>query len=115
MIGRKILHALEERAANGVEVLVIYEPLGSRELRGNFFKKLRSFGGKAEPFFGSKLQLINFRINYRNHRKIVIIDGKIGYTGGFNVGDDYLGLYPNMGYWRDTHLRITGSAVHQLQ
>src|SRR5699024_1403766 len=114
-IGRKILTALEKKAAEGIEVLVIYDPLGSRELGPNFFKKLRSLGGKAEPFFGSRLQLVNFRINYRNHRKIVIIDGKVGYTGGFNVGDDYLGEYPKMGYWRDTHLRIKGNGVMSLQ
>src|SRR5699024_3480788 len=83
-IGQKILHALEDKAAQGVEVLFIYDPLGSRELGPNFFKKLRQNGGKAEPFFGSRMQLVNFRINYRNHRKIVIIDGKVGYTGGFN-------------------------------
>ena len=114
-IGRKVLAALEERAANGVEIFLIYDPLGSRGVRHRFFEKLRSLGGKAEPFFGSKAQLINLRINYRNHRKIVIIDGEIGYTGGFNVGDDYLGKYPKMGYWRDTHIRIEGNGVMPLQ
>ncbi|MBH9787448.1 cardiolipin synthase, partial [Clostridioides difficile] len=63
----------------------------------------------------SILPLLNPRLNFRNHRKIVVIDGRIGYIGGFNVGDEYLGLQKKFGYWRDTHLRIEGSAVHPLQ
>ncbi|SDQ05603.1 cardiolipin synthase [Carnobacterium viridans] len=114
-IGKRVLRALEERAAAGVEVLVIYDALGSRSLRPKFFKTLKKLGGKAEPFFGSKLPIINLRFNYRNHRKIVVIDGKIGYTGGFNVGDEYLGEYKKFGYWRDTHLKIQGNAVLALQ
>lgn len=114
-IGKRVLRALEERAAAGVEVLVIYDALGSRSLRSKFFKTLKKLGGKAEPFFGSKLPIINLRFNYRNHRKIVVIDGKIGYTGGFNVGDEYLGEYKKFGYWRDTHLKIQGNAVLALQ
>ena len=65
-------------------------------------------------FFPAILPLINPRLNYRNHRKIVVIDGRIGYVGGFNVGDEYLGLNKKFGYWRDTHLRIEGSALHPL-
>ncbi|WP_192986785.1 cardiolipin synthase [Carnobacterium mobile] len=114
-IGNRVLAALEKRAAAGVEVLVIYDALGSRSLKPNFFKKLRSLGGHAESFFGSHFSFINLRFNYRNHRKIVIIDGKIGYTGGFNVGDEYLGEYKKFGYWRDTHMKIEGNAVLPLQ
>lgn len=68
-----------------------------------------------EAFFPSKLKFINLRLNFRNHRKLVIIDGKVGYVGGFNVGDEYLGLNPKFGFWRDTHLRIEGSAVKAIQ
>lgn len=68
-----------------------------------------------EVFFPSKLRPINLRLNYRNHRKLVIIDGIIGYVGGFNVGDEYLGLNPKFGYWRDTHIRLQGTAVHAIQ
>lgn len=110
-IGTRLLKALEERAENGVEVKVLYDPIGARVVGAHFFEHLKALGGKAEPFFGSKF----FRLNYRNHRKIVVIDGKVGYTGGFNVGDDYLGLYEKMGYWRDTHLRINGNGVLPLQ
>lgn len=114
-IGQKVLQALEERAKEGVEVRVLFDPVGARVLGKHFFDRLESFGGKAEAFFGHRFFLINLRLNYRNHRKIVVIDGKVGYTGGFNVGDDYLGLYEEMGYWRDTHLRIEGNGVLPLQ
>lgn len=114
-IGLKLVNALEEKAKQGVEVKVLYDPVGARVLGKHFFDRLRQYGGQAEPFFGSRFFLINLRLNYRNHRKIVVIDGQIGYTGGFNVGDDYLGLYEKMGYWRDTHLRIEGNGVLTLQ
>lgn len=114
-IGTKIVDALEERAKAGVEVRVLYDPVGARVLGKHSFDTLESLGGKTEPFFGHRFFIINFRLNYRNHRKIVVIDGDIAYTGGFNVGDDYLGLYEKMGYWRDTHLRIEGNGVHLLQ
>ncbi len=114
-LGRRIVEALEERAKNGVEVKVLYDPVGARDLKSSLFKKLEEYGGQTEGSFGSKFHLLNIRLNYRNHRKIAVIDGEIGYTGGFNVGDDYLGEYEKMGYWRDTHLRIEGDAVHQLQ
>ncbi|MBM6613637.1 cardiolipin synthase [Desemzia sp. RIT804] len=114
-IGSMVLKALEDRAAAGVEVLVIYDALGSRALKLASFKRLKELGGQVETFFGSKLGLINFRINFRNHRKIVVIDGKIGYIGGFNVGDEYLGENKKFGYWRDTHLKIEGNGVLALQ
>lgn len=114
-LGTAIVEALEEVAKKGVEVKVQYDPVGGRTLKKSLFKKLESYGGQTDTSFGSKFHLLNIRLNYRNHRKIVVIDGKVGYVGGFNVGDDYLGEYENMGYWRDTHLRIEGSAVHQLQ
>lgn len=114
-LGKRIVAALEERAKNGVEVKVLYDAVGARTLKKSLFKKLEEYGGQTQTSFGSKVHLLNIRLNYRNHRKIVVIDGEVGYTGGFNVGDDYLSLYENMGYWRDTHLKIKGSAVHQLQ
>ena len=81
----------------------------------SFFKELISYGGEAQAFFPSILRLINFRINNRNHRKLCIIDGEVAYVGGFNVGDEYLGLDPKMGYWRDTHFRIKGESVNDIQ
>ncbi|WP_421910137.1 cardiolipin synthase [Methanolacinia petrolearia] len=75
---------------------------------------MKDAGGETAFFFRSKYLHINMRINYRNHRKIVVIDGKTGFVGGFNVGDEYVGKGP-LGYWRDTHLKISGSAVYSLQ
>ena len=114
-LGKRVLHSLIAKALQGVKVRVLYDALGSRSLPTRFFRKLREVGGLVEVFFPSKFSLINLRLNYRNHRKIVVIDGKIGYTGGFNIGDEYLGLNKKLGYWRDTHLRIEGSSVHALQ
>ncbi|WP_026585171.1 cardiolipin synthase [Bacillus sp. J33] len=114
-LGKSLINLLTEKAKEGVKVRVLYDELGSRSLHKKVFKELMAAGGEIEAFFPSRLHFINLRINYRNHRKIAIIDGKIGYVGGFNVGDEYLGLNPKFGYWRDTHLRIEGSAVHSLQ
>ncbi|MBS4749892.1 cardiolipin synthase [Carnobacteriaceae bacterium zg-ZUI78] len=113
-LGKKIMRALYKKASQGVEVLVLYDALGSRTLNPQFFRRLTKAGGKALSFFGSSIPIVNLRFNYRNHRKIVVIDGKIGYVGGFNIGDEYLGK-GKLGYWRDTHLRISGEAVHSLQ
>ncbi|PTH32879.1 cardiolipin synthase [Staphylococcus arlettae] len=114
-LGKSILTALEQKLTEGVEVKMLYDDMGSRTLSLKDFKSFRKNGGQVEAFFPSKLPLINLRMNNRNHRKIVIIDGQIGYVGGFNVGDEYLGLKKKFGYWRDTHLRIIGDAVNALQ
>ncbi|WP_042476981.1 cardiolipin synthase [Bacillus ndiopicus] len=114
-IGKRIFDATVKKARQGVKVRILYDEMGSRSVRKKQFKELLNLGGEIEVFFPSILPLINPRLNFRNHRKIVVIDGRIGYIGGFNVGDEYLGLNKKFGYWRDTHLRIEGSAVHPLQ
>lgn len=114
-LGKKLRDLLVKKAKEGVIVRVLYDELGSRRITRRFFRELREAGGKVEAFFPSILPLINMKLNYRNHRKLVIIDGKVGYVGGFNVGDEYLGLVPKFGYWRDTHLRLKGSAVYEIQ
>lgn len=114
-LGKKILDVLIKKAKQGVKVRVLYDDIGSRGLRIKHLKELIACGGEVAAFFPAILPLINPRLNYRNHRKIVVIDGRIGYVGGFNVGDEYLGLDKKFGYWRDTHLRIEGSALHPLQ
>lgn len=114
-LGKKLIGLLTEKAKQGVNVRILYDDLGSRGIRKKHFRDLIAAGGEVEAFFPSRLPIINYRINYRNHRKLVIIDGKIGYIGGFNVGDEYLGLNKRFGYWRDTHLRIIGSSVHAIQ
>lgn len=114
-LGQKLISALEKKAKEGVEVRILYDDLGSRKLKRKAFQQLIKNGGEVGIFFPSKFPLINLRLNYRNHRKLVIIDGKFGYIGGFNVGDEYLGLKEKFGYWRDTHLRIQGPAVNAIQ
>ena len=114
-LGKRILTALEHKLDEGLEVKMLYDDMGSRRLSIKDFKAFRKKGGHVEAFFPSKLPLINLRMNNRNHRKIVIIDGHIGYVGGFNVGDEYPGLKKKFGYWRDTHLKIVGDAVNALQ
>ncbi|PTF04293.1 cardiolipin synthase [Staphylococcus devriesei] len=114
-LGRRILAALEKKLDEGLEVKMLYDDMGSRLLRKKDLKRFREKGAHVESFFPSKLPLINLRMNNRNHRKIVIIDGKIGYVGGFNVGDEYLGQDKKFGYWRDTHLRLEGDSVNALE
>lgn len=114
-LGKKLMDLLARKAREGVKVRVLYDELGSRGINKRFLRDLREAGGQAEAFFPSKFRLINIRLNYRNHRKLVIVDGKVAYVGGFNVGDEYLGLNPKFGYWRDTHLRIEGTAVYSIQ
>lgn len=75
---------------------------------------MKAAGVKVANFFPSFLNVINFNLNFRNHRKIVVIDGKVGFVGGFNVGDEYLGRDPKFGEWRDTHIKLTGSCVIDL-
>ncbi|CAM3815504.1 cardiolipin synthase [Cohnella lubricantis] len=114
-IGRKLLECLTRKALEGVKVRFLYDPVGSHRLPAGFFSPLERAGGETSAFFPSRIPYLNFRVNYRNHRKLVIVDGRIGYIGGFNVGDEYMGLDRRFGYWRDTHLRIMGSAVQQMQ
>lgn len=114
-LGTRIFNALIKKAKQGVKIRFLYDEMGSRNVKKRHFKELLAVGGEVEVFFPSIFPLINPRLNFRNHRKIVVIDGRIGYIGGFNIGDEYLGLHKKFGYWRDTHLRIEGSAVHPLQ
>jgi len=114
-LGKRFRDELTAKAKEGVKVRVLYDEIGSRRMKPSFFKELIAHGGEVEVFFPSFFRLINFRINNRNHRKLCIIDGEVAYIGGFNIGDEYLGLDKKMGYWRDTHLRIAGGAVNQIQ
>lgn len=114
-LGKRILDVLTRKAKQGVQVRLLFDDMGSRGVYKRHFHELIRHGGQVEAFFPSIFPLINPRLNYRNHRKIVVIDGRIGYIGGFNVGDEYLGTNKKFGYWRDTHLRIEGSAVHPIQ
>lgn len=106
---------LIKKAAEGVEVRILYDSMGCRGISNKYWKTLKAQGIKVGEFFPALLKRFHLRMNYRNHRKIVVIDGKIGYVGGFNIGKEYIGLDKKFGYWRDTHLKIEGSAVRDLQ
>lgn len=113
-LGREILNILADKAKEGIEVRLLYDSVGSRSLDKNLVKKLQNLGVKTGEFFPSWLKYINLNMNFRNHRKIVVIDNKIGFVGGFNIGDEYLGKDKKFGYWRDTHIKFQGSAVKDL-
>lgn len=114
-LGQKLVKLLTEKAKEGVKVRFLYDDMGSRKLPRKFFKELIEAGGEVAAFFPAKIPMLNLRVNFRNHRKLAIIDGSVGYIGGFNIGDEYLGLDKKFGYWRDTHLKITGKAVYAMQ
>ncbi|KRM43147.1 cardiolipin synthase [Amylolactobacillus amylophilus] len=114
-IGNKFLSLLERKQLEGVQVHLIYDPWGSPGARKSWFEPLTNLGGKVVPFVTARNLIRKYRLNYHLHRKIVVIDGKISWTGGFNVGDQYLGEKKKFGYWRDTHVRIVGSASLLLQ
>ncbi|ADG81775.1 cardiolipin synthase [Thermincola potens] len=114
-IGNQLKDLLISKAKSGVKVRVIYDAVGSWKLSKKYISDLRDSGVQIEPFLPVALPFINNKLNYRNHRKITVIDGKVGFLGGLNIGDEYLGCHPKLGKWRDTHLKLEGTAVHFLQ
>ncbi|MDR0268324.1 cardiolipin synthase [Paenibacillus sp.] len=115
VIGTQFQEIMIRKAKEGVKIRFVCDGLGSYPLKKVFINKLKEAGVEFYFFLPPLLAFIDRRINYRNHRKIIVVDGVKGYVGGINVGDDYLGQYPKMGYWRDTHLEIEGDAVYFLQ
>jgi cardiolipin synthase len=113
-IGNEIRDLLIERAKAGVKVRLIYDHVGSFNVRNRFFKEMRKAGIEAYPFFKVSFPQLGTRINWRNHRKLCIIDGQVGYLGGMNVADRYIDG-GKFGHWRDTHLRVQGPIVSALQ
>ncbi|MCD7836217.1 MAG: cardiolipin synthase [Lachnospiraceae bacterium] len=111
----RIAEVLREKAAQGVEVRILYDSMGCRSVGRRFWRRLEKEGIKTAAFFPAILGRLQLRINYRNHRKIVVIDNKVAYVGGFNVGKEYIDMSKRFGHWRDTHMRICGSAVLALQ
>lgn len=114
--GTAFIDALVERLRAGVQVRFLYDAVGSWGLHRKLLKRLSEAGGKVSPF----LTLLNplrrrIQINLRNHRKILIVDDCIGFTGGFNIGDEYLGKHAFFGHWRDMFVRVEGPAVHWMQ
>ncbi|HEY0221308.1 MAG TPA: cardiolipin synthase [Lactovum miscens] len=114
-LGKEIYQELLAASKRGVEIRLLIDAWGSHESSKKDFKELIESGGKVARFFPSFISQLNPRFNYRLHRKIVVVDGLIAYTGGFNVGDEYVTITKKFGYWRDTHLRLTGDIVYSLQ
>ena len=115
--GKEVMDILCKKAREGLDVKLIYDSIGSRKAPRRFFRKLEKAGGQVGEFFPPfmHIRLINLKLNYRNHRKLAIIDGMIGYTGGVNIRDDHLGKNKKLSPWRDTHIRIEGGGCYALQ
>ena len=113
-IGNEIKDILVQKAKEGVDVRVIYDDVGSWSLSRKYKNDIRKAGGTIHPFMKVRLPFFSSKLNYRNHRKILVIDGKIGFMGGINIADRYIDGGP-FGYWADEHIKIEGEAVHTLQ
>lgn len=115
VIGRRVLKALTAAAGRGVKICFLYDEIGSWRLGAKYVSDLRAAGIQASGFRTTQGRRNLLQLNFRNHRKTTVIDGKIGYIGGINLGDEYLGESDAHGRWRDTQLRVEGPAVTCLQ
>ncbi|MCM1985129.1 cardiolipin synthase [Lyngbya confervoides] len=113
--GMRFQQALIKQAQRGVQVYLLCDALGSIRLPRSYLKTLQRQGVHVAAFRSTRSWRDRFQMNFRNHRKILIIDGKTGFAGGLNLGDEYLGKVPRFGAWRDTHLQLWGPAVQSLQ
>jgi len=113
--GRQLQSRLMNKAREGVRVYLLYDEIGSVGLPRTFMETLRNAGVKVSPFHSTKGKANRFQLNFRNHRKIVVVDGRAAFVGGLNVGDEYIEGTPKLGPWRDTHLKLSGPAVQCVQ
>lgn len=104
----------KKKCEEGVEVRMIYDSLGSMSFRGKLKKKFRHIGVKAFPMMPLRIGSFMYTLNYRNHRKIIVIDGKVGFVGGMNVSDKYIKSSSDLGVWQDIHLKLEGPVVASL-
>ncbi|MDR5865754.1 cardiolipin synthase [Halomonas koreensis] len=114
-LGRRLRDGLEAAAARGVWVRLLYDEIGCHALPEGYLRTLRDAGVAVSAFHSSRGLRHRFQLNFRNHRKILVVDGREGWVGGHNVGVEYLGDDPRHGHWRDTHLKLTGPSVLGLQ
>ncbi len=114
-VGRQMIDLLMRKAREGVQVRVLYDYVGSFYFKPKLLRQMRAAGVEIHPFLELTLMQFAFRVNWRNHRKIVVIDGKVGYVGGMNIANRYVIGDKKWAPWRDTHLRINGEAVAALQ
>ncbi len=115
IIGNKIKDILIDKAKEGVEIRFIYDSVGCWKLGKKYINSLKESGAQVYPFYPVIFPVLSRQLNYRNHRKIIVVDGKVGFLGGINIGDEYLGKNAKLGFWRDTHIKIEGEAVYSLQ
>lgn len=113
-IGCKVRDLLVEKASEGVKIRLLYDDVGAWKVKKQFFKDMQSKGIEVAPFLKVAFKILTSRVNYRNHRKIVVIDGKVGFVGGMNIADRYINGV-SFGVWRDSHIKIEGPAVAELQ
>ncbi len=114
-IGNKLKDHLIAKAASGIKIFFLYDEFGSRKLDNQYITELRRGGINIRPFWTTQGISNRFQLNFRNHRKIVVVDGRVAFIGGHNVGDEYIGLALTSGHWRDTHVKIKGPAVQSVQ
>lgn len=113
-IGMEFSELMIRKAGEGVKVRVIYDDVGSWNIRKPYINMMRDAGVQIYPFLPVRFPSFSSKINYRNHRKILVVDGKVGFVGGLNIADKYLHGLPHLGPWVDTHLRVEGEAVAAL-
>ncbi len=114
-VGNEFKQALIAKAKQGVKINLLYDKIGSLKLDRTYLESLGHHGIRVSGFGSTRRKGNRFQVNFRNHRKILIVDGQIAFMGGLNIGDEYLGKNPRFGSWRDTHLKIRGAAVQCLQ
>ncbi len=114
-LGTRFAEHLRQAVARGVDVHLLYDEIGSSKTPAEFFKSLRAAGIAVASFNSDRSRPYRRQINFRNHRKIVVVDSRVAFVGGHNVGDEYLGLDPKFGRWRDTHVAVTGPVVEACQ
>ena len=114
-LGRRVKQALIDRAQEGIRVIVLYDEIGSGGLPDEYVDELRAAGVEVSSFKPTQGARNRFQLNFRNHRKMVVVDGRVAWVGGHNVGDEYLGLDEEFTPWRDTHVRLEGPVALQMQ
>jgi len=114
-LGRDLKSALIQKVREGVRVFFLYDEIGSYKLPGSYLQDLQQAGIRVSAFHSTKGKTNHFQLNFRNHRKVVVIDGEFAYIGGHNVGDEYVSRHPRFGRWRDTHVRLQGPVVKAIQ
>lgn len=113
--GNDFKQALIERAQRGVRVYLLYDEIGSKHISRSYIQCLRQQGIQVSAFHTTKGRGNRFQVNFRNHRKILVVDGETAFVGGLNIGNEYLGKDPKLSPWRDTHMQVAGPSVKALQ